>query len=169
LRLALFVAAAAAAIVIAAPAGATGPRITKHDRDVIRFFQHHPGLAHTAAGGEALASVLPHVVAAIRSLQAADVAIPHLALWRCIAGYPGARPDGGPGETGGAAYDVDSSHSYFNILQMEWDWYGIGNPNAYTPRQIMRLAETQFRLHGYSTSWLEQNWPNTSPDCLGFA
>jgi hypothetical protein len=65
------IAAAAAATVFAAPAGASGAGITRHDQDVIRFFQHHPKLARTAAGGAALASVLPHVVADLRSIQSA--------------------------------------------------------------------------------------------------
>ena len=36
--------------------------ITRHDRDVIRFFQHHPKLARTPAGGAALALTLPRVL-----------------------------------------------------------------------------------------------------------
>ena len=56
--------------------------ITRHDRDVIRFFQHHPKLARTPAGGAALALTLPRV---LRSLQAATSASSPLALsghWR---------------------------------------------------------------------------------------
>jgi hypothetical protein len=69
-RSVVLVAAAVAALWLTALAGASsGHGITKHDRDVVRFFQHHPRLVRTPAGAAALASVLPDVV---RSLQAAE-------------------------------------------------------------------------------------------------
>jgi hypothetical protein len=32
----------------------------------------------------------------------------------------------------------------------------------------MELAERGYRASGFSTAWLEQQWPNTSPPCLGY-
>ena len=56
-------------LALALAASAAASPISKHDRDVVRFFQHHPRLARTPAGGQALAALLPRV---IRALQAAQ-------------------------------------------------------------------------------------------------
>ena len=68
---------------------ASAAGITRHDRDVIRFFQHHPKLARTPAGGAALALTLPRV---LRSLQAATSASSPLALSGHWRGPPWPRP-----------------------------------------------------------------------------
>lgn len=74
-RFVLTAVAATAFLFFAAPAGASGlPHLTKHDRDVIKFFQHHPKQAATPAGGRALAKILDRAVETIRSLQAAKTA-----------------------------------------------------------------------------------------------
>lgn len=72
MKLLLLTAAAVAVMILAAPAGASG--ITKHDRDVLRFFQHHPRLASTPTGGRVLSKLLPRLAAELRSLQAARAA-----------------------------------------------------------------------------------------------
>ena len=51
-----------------------GNGLTKHDKDVIKFFQHHPQQAHTSVAGQILAKILPKALRTIRSLQAAKVA-----------------------------------------------------------------------------------------------
>lgn len=53
-----------------AEAKATAER-NKHDRDVIRFFLHHPRQAHTPAGERALWRIMGHVVTNLRDLQSA--------------------------------------------------------------------------------------------------
>lgn len=74
--------AAAALVLFAAPAGASGhpatsPNLTKHDRQVIEFFKHHPRAAATPTGGRVLSRLLPRVVAAMkhRDLLAAKAAV----------------------------------------------------------------------------------------------
>lgn len=175
MKLSAFIAAVAAAALLATSAGATAGHhhgITKHDRDVIRFFQHHPRLARTAAGGKALARVLPRVVFLIDArLRAKSLTVAHEALWRCIAGYPGARPGGGSGESGGDNGAVNGQYS--GILQMHPDWgdgiYGwAGN---YTPEQIMHAAElgySQAQERGILDSWLTGQWGQTIGPCWGY-
>lgn len=70
-----FAAAAVAAVLLTATASSAPPHhsITQHDRQVIRFFNHHPRLAHTRAGEHALWQVVGHVADALRSLQTAYV------------------------------------------------------------------------------------------------
>lgn len=83
-------AAAVAAIAWTSPAGATGPphqHLTRHDRQVIRFFQHHPRLAATPAAGRALSRILPRMVSELRSLQAARAAVP--TTWKGSTAYVG--------------------------------------------------------------------------------
>lgn len=69
MKLVLLTAVAVAALSLTALAGASH-RLTRHDVNVIRFFQHHPKLAATPAGGRALSRLLPHVADAARALQA---------------------------------------------------------------------------------------------------
>lgn len=67
-----FVAVAATALLLAAPASSSTPsHVTRHDRQVIRFFAHHPRLAHTPAGQRALWKLMGHVADAVRSMQSA--------------------------------------------------------------------------------------------------
>jgi hypothetical protein len=50
--------------------------ISRHDRDVIRFFQHHPRQAATPAGSAALLKASGHLLAAVRSLQSTAASTP---------------------------------------------------------------------------------------------
>lgn len=152
------------------PHSTTFTKITKHDQQVLRFFQHHPRLARTAAGGKALSRVLPRVVGEIRTLEDARAAEPqpvtHERLWKCIAGYPGYRPGGGSGESGGSTNASNGSH--FNILQMTNPWAGI-NPIGMSADSIMSAAESQYAASGYSHSWLFGQWGQTLGPCMDFA
>ncbi len=52
---------------------------------------------------------------------------------------------------------------------MTYGWDGlVGNAALLSPAQQMRAAETGYRRSGYSVSWLEGQWPNTSPPCLAY-
>lgn len=163
MKTAVLTAAAAAAIALAAPAGATGTPhgLTRHDRQVIRFFQHHPRLAATPAGGRELDRILPRLLAQIRRLQAVPAAPAHERLWECISSGEGTQYSVGGGPT---TY-------YYSWLQMTWSWgHGIvGDPRRYSRAQIFAAAEAGYRDSHYSTAWLEGQWPNTSPPCLSYA
>jgi hypothetical protein len=53
---------------------------------------------------------------------------------------------------------------------MTYGWDGlVGNAALLSPRAQMAAAETGYRQSGYSTAWLEGQWPNTSPPCLQYA
>ncbi len=52
---------------------------------------------------------------------------------------------------------------------MTYGWDGlVGNAALLSPAAQMQAAETGYRQSGYSTAWLEGQWPNTSPPCLGY-
>lgn len=88
MKLTIVMAAVAAACVLATTAGASGTTgLTKHDNDVIRFFDHHPRLAATPAGGRSLRHIIHRAVNTIRSLQAARAALP--TTWRDSVNYVG--------------------------------------------------------------------------------
>lgn len=107
----------------------------------------------TVATGTAQAKKTQHVV-------------PHFALWMCINGNHKFRHDGTSGEANGNWYTTNSN-GHYNGLQMSWSWLGIiqGNPNNYTPAQIMQAAETGYKESGYSSSWLQQQWGQTIGPC----
>lgn len=98
-------------------------------------------------------------------------AVAHETLWKCIAGYPGFRTDGTTGESGGHPGLTSPNGLYHNILQMTWGWLDIlrGDPNDYTPDQIMAYAEQGYKSSGYSQSWLTGQWPHTAWNCLSHA
>lgn len=136
----------AAALVLATPALAGD--ITRHDRQVIKFFQHHPRLARTPAGGAALLAVLPHVV---RALQASSYWPPHHRLWDCIAQYEAAKyPDGQPNWQGVSA----------GGMGFHYNWgYGLaGNAGAYSQHDQEWAAERGYAASGYSYHFLYQQW-----------
>lgn len=83
---------------------------------------------------------------------------PHAAGWLCIH-----RGEGAWGA-------VDPSGNYFNGLQMTYNWMGAihGNPNDYTPNQIIWIAEKVAAAHGFSYSWMRGQWPNTFPPCASY-
>lgn len=83
--------------------------------------------------------------------------IAHLALWLCIHGGEGAWSDTGD--------------PYWGGLQMHPGWgYGTSwHASDDSPLVQMQSAERAYRASGFSTAWLEGQWPNTSPPCLGFA
>ncbi len=138
------------------PTAQAGNHLTAHDRQVIRFFQHHPELAATPEAGRVLSKLLPRVVASIRSTQ--SVTVEHLALWECI-------------HSGEGAWDAATGNGYYGGLQMTAGWYGGSGHTANTdpPSVQMAAAEAQYRSSGYSRSWLAGQWPNTSPPCMGYA
>lgn len=156
-------AAAAAATALAASAGAaSGNETTRHDRNVIRFFQHHPELARTPAGVKALWQVMSHLEQVVRSLQAVRAAAAawpaHRALWECI--------HGGEGD-----WDAATGNGYYGGLQMTPGWLGYfqGTANQYSAAQQEQFAEQGYRDSGYSSAWLSGQWPNTSGPCMQYA
>ncbi len=52
---------------------------------------------------------------------------------------------------------------------MTYGWGGVARADLLSPAEQMALAERQYRASGYSVAWLEGQWPNTSPPCLGYA
>lgn len=70
----------------------------------------------------------------------------HYALWSCIQ------------QNEGAPYSTNPN-GHYNILQMTYNWGRLnGNPNNYTPTQIMEEAEYQYKQSNYSRSWLIGQW-----------
>jgi hypothetical protein len=65
------------------------------------------------------------------------------------------------------AWYSNTGNGFYNGLQMTWNWgHGIvGDPNKYTPLQIMQAAERGYRESGYSSAWMSGQWPNTYPPC----
>jgi hypothetical protein len=106
---------------------------------------------------------------AARAREAARAS--HLALWRCIAGYPGARTDGTTGESGG--YSGASNGSHFNVLQMTMPWgtgsYYVADPTKLSAGQIISAAERGYAANRYSRGWLYGQWGQTVGNCMGFA
>lgn len=82
--------------------------------------------------------------------------IAHLALWLCI-------------HRGEGAWNANTGNGYYGGLQMTSGWGGVERPDKLSPSAQMALAEREYRASGYSTGWLEGQWPNTSPPCLGHA
>jgi len=83
-------------------------------------------------------------------------AVGHVALWLCI-------------HSGEGAWNANTGNGFLGGLQMTPGWGGVARPDLLSPSQQMALAEREFRASGYSTAWLEGQWPNTSPPCLGRA
>jgi hypothetical protein len=79
----------------------------------------------------------------------------HIALWLCI-------------HNGEGAWNANTGNGYYGGLQMTPGWGGVARPDLLSPSSQMELAETQYRASGYSVAWLEGQWPNTSPPCLGY-
>jgi hypothetical protein len=69
---------------------------------------------------------------------------PHHALWLCIGGFEGSWSDTSPPYTGG--------------LQMHLNWYGLSNAGYYTQAQQEWTAERAWQAHGYSWSFLNDQW-----------
>ena len=131
--------------------------LTRHERNVISFFQHHPKLAATPAGARVLAKVLPDVVRALA--EATPVWPAHHQLWLCIHSHEASnwfdRDSGGNGHYGG--------------LQMHPGW-GYGTSEyASDDSQLTqeRAAEAGYASNGYSRTWLLGQWYH--PDCLQYA
>ena len=163
----LSVAAVVAALNMTAVAGASSSeptRTTKHDRDVIRFFTHHPRLARTPAGVKVLWQVMSHLEQTIRSLQSARAAAlawpAHHNLWLCIHRGEGAWNDPNSGGNG-----------HYGGLQMSPGWLGYfnGTANQYSQLQQERYAEQGYRDSGYSRSWLGGQWGQTIGPCWQYA
>ncbi len=91
-----------------------------------------------------------------RRLAASHPAIAHLSLWLCIHRGEGSWTDGGS--------------PYYGGLQMSYGWDGlVTDASLLSPYEQMRAAELGYARSGYSRAWLEGQWPNTSPPCLGLA
>ncbi len=91
-----------------------------------------------------------------RRLAARQPTIAHLALWECI-------------HRGEGAWNAQTGNGFYGGLQMTYGWDGlVGNAALLLPTQQMQAAETGYRRSGYSTAWLEGQWPNTSPPCLQY-
>jgi hypothetical protein len=85
----------------------------------------------------------------------------HWSLWSCITygAYPGAAHEGN-GYNG----------LYVGWLGMTTPWAGhmpTGGDWVHTPQAVVYAdAEQEFAKEGYSITWLEHQWPNTSPPCV---
>ncbi len=82
--------------------------------------------------------------------------IAHESLWLCIHRREG-------------AWNANTGNGFYGGLQMTYGWDGlVGNAALLSPTEQMRAAETGYRRSGYSVSWLEGQWPHTSPPCLAY-
>lgn len=77
----------------------------------------------------------------------------HESLWECIHGGEG----------------TDAYGTYTGYLQMTNPWEGHSGNWYAMGTGVYALAEQEYAAHGYSISWLEGQWPNTSPPCLRYA
>ena len=134
------------------PIAAQASQITRHDKQVVAFFQHHPRLARTPAGGAALAAVLPRVIRALA--DARPVYPPDHRLWQCIGWY----------ESG------DNPHSPGNgvhagLLGMSYGWEGqfSGDPAYLSDAQQEWAAHRAWAASGYSYAFLYGNWYEWDP------
>lgn len=137
--------------------------LTRHDTDLIRFFHNHPRLARTAAGGKALAQVLPHVVDALRSLQNTTPEYPpHHALWECIARYEAVHVPVSTSHPDGLDWQADAGEhlAHGGGMGFSYNWgHGLaGEAGNYTQAQQEWAAERGYEESGYSRSFLEQQW-----------
>jgi hypothetical protein len=175
------IAAAAAVISIVVPSStaAASTTATLHHRQArqvstihrdlgtLRFFRRHPRQARSSTGRRAIRFARAELRWTRRELGETRAQLrvrrwpPHLALWLCIHHGEGAWGAVGRGDAAG----------HYNGLQMTWSWgYGIvGDPNRYTPMQIMWAAERGYAASHYRASWLEQQWGATMPPCWSFA
>jgi hypothetical protein len=83
----------------------------------------------------------------------------HVALWLCI-------------HKGEGAWNDDTGNGYYGGLQMTSGWGGVARPDLLSPQAQMALAERGLQAairKGDEIAWLEGQWPNTSPPCLGYA
>jgi hypothetical protein len=123
---------------------------------VIQFFQHHPDLASTAAGGKALAAVLPHVVTAVRELQAVEASSSRLAL---SGRWPGApwpippawfRRDAACIEMGESTDGAGSSNLY-GMLDGWGAAGGSSSPDAWhaSPAEQLYRVWVLYNLYGW--------------------
>lgn len=87
----------------------------------------------------------------------------HYAGWMCIHGDQHYRH--APGGEG--AWYATNPNGHYNGLQMTINWMGVisGNPNNYTPIQILWAAETGYKNSGYSSQWLQGQWGQTISPC----
>ena len=81
--------------------------------------------------------------------------IAHEQLWLCV-------------HRGEGAWNANTGNGYYGGLQMTSGWGGVARPDLLSPYAQMALAERQYRASRYSISWLEGQWPNTSPPCLAY-
>jgi hypothetical protein len=142
-------------------------RTVKHARDVLGFLRDNP------AAGTALARfrvALNHrwllrfgLAERARALARIRLAArpAHYALWMCIH------------RSEGAWYSTNPN-GHYNGLQMTLDWGEgiVGNPNNYTPMEIMAAAERGYvhaRAQGRLRAWLQGQWGQTIGPCWGYA
>lgn len=96
---------------------------------------------------------------ATRSLKIAESKLQprlpaHYRGWMCIHASEG-------------AWYSTNPNGHYNGLQMTYNWMGIikGNPNNYSPIQILWAAETGYANSHYSRSWLQGQWGQTISPC----
>lgn len=83
--------------------------------------------------------------------------IGHESLWLCIHSREG-------------DWNAETGNGYHGGLQMTYGWDGrVSDAGQLSPYEQMAAAEAGYAEHGYSTSWLVGQWPNTAPPCLGLA
>lgn len=92
---------------------------------------------------------------------AASLRPAHYDLWMCIH------------RSEGAWYSTNPN-GHYNGLQMTVDWGEgiVGNPNNYTPMQILWAAERGYqhaKEQGRVTSWLRGQWGQTIGPCWTYA
>lgn len=79
----------------------------------------------------------------------------HLQGWLCIHGREG-------------AWYSNTGNGFYNGLQMTWGWGPlVGDPNNYTPLQVMQAAESEYARQPSTLRdrWMRGQWPNTYPPC----
>lgn len=98
-------------------------------------------------------------IAEARARMRRAAPIEHVALWLCI-------------HRGEGAWNDNTGNGYYGGLQMTSGWGGVARPDLLSPAAQMALAERGLQAairRGDELAWLEGQWPNSSPPCLGFA
>lgn len=155
-RWAVFLLCSYLLVLCLATVSAHASRITRHDRNVIRFFHNHPKLAATPAGARALMKVLPHVVRELAAVQWPA----HHQLWLCIHDHE-------------ASSWTATNGQYRGGLQLHYGWGYGSSYDASVDSQLVQeqAAERAYAASGFSRLFLEGQWLNYDGGygCLAYA
>jgi hypothetical protein len=125
------------------------------------FFRNHPRLARTRIGRRAARFARLELawtrreIAETRAALRPRVVLGHVSGWLCIHSREG-------------AWNAQTGNGFYGGLQMTYGWAGrVQNAAMLSPGQQIAAAEAEAATHGWSSSWMRGQWPNTYPPCAG--